>query len=325
MDCVRLRWLRQPTHLSGKTTLVAYTHLFKAFGIPVRAHWSFWLFMFWIAWDLQMPERYFSGAFFTSLFFMVCLMSCLLLHELGHCLTARRCGINTREIKMTCIGGMAMFERSPREPRQELFITAAGPLVNFVIAGLVFGLLFLLPGAVSQENSFLLALMWANLALGIFNLLPGFPMDGGRILRALLALKLSYLKATHIAVRVGQVVALGFIYWSFQSGSIFLFLIALMVIVLAQAELLRVRTEEALKRGSADLNRFFGGLFRGGAPGNGNARSWGFTFGGAPPTGAPGEETSSVPPPPRDDSDCVIDMDSDGKVRKIWRKDEERD
>ena len=304
---------------------MAYTHLFNAFGIPVRAHWSFWLFMFLIAWELQGPGMYFPGAFFTSLFFMACLMGCLLLHELGHCLTARRCGINTREIRMTCIGGMAMFERSPREPRQELFITAAGPLVNFVIAGLVFGLLFLLPDVVPEKNIFLWALMWANLALGIFNLLPGFPMDGGRILRALLALKLSYLKATHIAVRVGQLVALGFIYWSFQSGSIFLFLIALMVIFLAQAELMRVRAEEALKRGSADLNRLFGGLFGGGAPGNGNSRSWGFTFGGAPAGETGKGPQDPAPPPPRDDSDCVIDIDPDGKVRKVWRKDEERD
>ena len=318
---------------------MASAHLFKAFGIPVRAHWSFWLVVFVFATEFQ---TYLQGGLAESLLLTVCFYGCLLLHELGHCLTARRYGINTREIKMTMLGGMAMFESSPRVPRQELLITAAGPLVNFVIAGLLFAgqsLAFGLPSFNSSsslpfglsfeawESGFFFALMSLNLLLGIFNLLPGFPMDGGRILRALLALKLPYLKATHIAVRVGQLVGAGLILLPVLSswGGIITALIGLMVIVLAQAELLRVRTEEALKRGSADLNRFFGGLFRGGTPGDGNARRWGFTFGGAPPTGASGEETPSVPPPPRDDSDCVIDMGPDGKVRKIWSKDEERD
>jgi len=318
---------------------VASTQLFKAFGIPVRAHWSFWLVAFVLAMQF---EGALQGGLIVSLLLIACFYGCLLLHELGHCLTARRYGINTREIKMTMLGGMAMFESSPRVPRQELLITAAGPLVNFVIAGLLFAgqsLAFGLPSFNSSsslpfglsfeawESGFFFALMSLNLLLGIFNLLPGFPMDGGRILRALLALKLPYLKATHIAVRVGQLVGAGLILLPVLSswGGIITALIGLMVIVLAQAELLRVRTEEALKRGSADLNRFFGGLFRGGTPGDGNARRWGFTFGGAPPTGASGEETPSVPPPPRDDSDCVIDMGPDGKVRKIWSKDEERD
>ena len=316
---------------------MASAHLFKAFGIPVRAHWSFWLVVCVLATEFQ---SYLNAGLAVSLLLTVCFYGCLLLHELGHSLTARRYDINTREIKMTMLGGMAMFERSPRVPRQELFITAAGPLVNFVIAGLLFAgqcLAFGLPfGPTSDlpfdlsfeawESKFCWLLMFLNLLLGIFNLLPGFPMDGGRILRALLALKLPYLKATHIAVRVGQLVGASFILLPVLGiwGGIITALIGLMVIFLAQAELMRVRAEEALKQGSANLNRLFGGLFGGQAPGGGNG--WGFTFGGSPPGPSQAEPSPPEPPsPPRDDSDCVIDMDPDGKVRKVWRKDESDD
>ncbi len=314
---------------------MASAHLFKAFGIPVRAHWSFWLVVFIFAMQFQESLQ---GGLVASLLLVACFYGSLLLHELGHCLTARRYGINTREIKMTILGGMAMFESSPRVPRQELLITAAGPLVNFMIAGfLIVGqsLLFGPPSFNSSSalplglviegwNEFATYLLLLNLVLGTFNLLPGFPMDGGRILRAFLALKLPYLKATHIAVRVGQLVGVAFILLPLMGiyGTVILALIGLMVIFLAQAELMRVRAEEALKQGSATLNRLFGGLFGGQAPGGGNGRSWGFTFGG-PPSGGTEAEPSlpEQPSPPRDDSDCVIDMDPDGKVRKVWRKD----
>lgn len=309
---------------------MASAHLFKAFGIPVRAHWSFWLVVFVFATEFQ---TYLQGGLAESLLLTVCFYGCLLLHELGHSLTARRYGINTREIKMTMLGGMAMFDRSPRVPRQELFITAAGPLVNFVIAGLLFAgqcLAFGLPFDLSfavWTSKFCWLLMILNLVLGIFNLLPGFPMDGGRILRALLALKLPYLKATHIAVRVGQLVGASFILLPVLDvwGGFITALIGLMVIFLAQAELMRVRAEEALKQGSENLSRLFGGLFGGQAPGGGNGR-WGFTFGGPPARPSQAEPAQAEPPPPpRDDSDCVIDMDPDGKVRKVWRKDESDD
>ena len=254
---------------------MASAHLFKAFGIPVRAHWSFWLVVFIFAMQFQESLQ---GGLVASLLLVACFYGSLLLHELGHCLTARRYGINTREIKMTMLGGMAMFERSPRVPRQELLITAAGPLVNFVIAGLLFAGQCLAFGLSFEAwpRQFCWLLMFLNLFLGIFNLLPGFPMDGGRILRALLALKLPYLKATHIAVRVGQLVGASFILLPVLGiwGGIITALIGLMVIFLAQAELMRVRAEEALKQGSANLSRLFGGLFGGPAPGGGN----GFVF-----------------------------------------------
>ena len=223
-------------------------HLFTAFGIPIRAHWSFLLLVYLFATQLvdsaasvesrgiPMPED-----LPTRLVFVVCAMGCLLLHELGHALTARRYGIKTREIKMFFLGGVAMMERSPRVPRQELFITIAGPLVNFVIAGILFPLLLLFsndrPSAEQPiANGVLGFLLAINLVFGLFNLLPGFPMDGGRILRSLLALKLPYLQATHIAVRVGQLVGATFIILAVMGkwGGISTALIGVLVLIIAQ-------------------------------------------------------------------------------------------
>ena len=340
VDCVRLQviadnfasWQKGHPHLGS-------FHLFTAFGIPIKAHWSFLLLVYFFASQLVDMGKSSQGSalpmpqdFATGLLFVVCAMVCLLLHELGHSLTARRYGIKTREIKMFFLGGVAMIERSPREPRQELIITIAGPLVNFVIAAILFPLLLLFSNdqsAAEQPMAYgLLAFLLAiNLVFGLFNLLPGFPMDGGRILRALLAMKLPYLKATHIAVRVGQYVGVGLICLAVMGewGGISSGLIGALIIVVAQGELMRVRAEEALKNGP-DLSRLFGGIFGGNSRAGAGPGSWNFTVGGQPPPGSQGAEgQGEAPPPPRGDSDCVIDVDSDGKVRKIWRKDEDED
>jgi Zn-dependent protease len=312
-------------------------HLFTAFGIPIKAHWSFLLLLYFFASQLveggksadsSLVKNILPQDLATALVFVICAMACLLLHELGHSLTARRYGIKTREIKMFFLGGVAMMERSPRVPRQELFITIAGPLVNFVIAGILFPLLvFYPPAEQSMVYGLLVFLLTMNLVWGLFNLLPGFPMDGGRILRSLLALKLPYLQATHIAVRVGQFVGAGFITLTVLGiwGDITVALIGVLVLIIAQTELMRVRAEEALKNGP-DLSRLFGGIFGGNPSGGGGQGSWKFTVGGQPPPGSQGADThGDDPPPPRGDSDCVIDVDSDGKVRKIWRKDDDED
>ena len=318
-------------------------HLFTAFGIPIRAHWSFLLLVYVFASQLvesganvavesgksmESPGIPMPQDLPTALVFVICAMVCLLLHELGHALTARRYGIKTREIKMFFLGGVAMMERSPRVPRQEFFITIAGPLVNFVIAGILFPLLvFYPPAEQSMVYGLLVFLLTMNLVWGLFNLLPGFPMDGGRILRSLLALKLPYLQATHIAVRVGQFVGAGFIILTVLGiwGDITVALIGVLVLIIAQTELMRVRAEEALKNGP-DLSRLFGGIFGGNPSAGGGQGSWKFTVGGQPPPDSQGADThGDDPPPPRGDSDCVIDVDSDGKVRKIWRKDDDED
>ena len=338
MDCVRLQVIADnfASWQKGHPLLGSF-HLFTAFGIPIKAHWSFLLLLYFFASQLveggksadsSLVKNILPQDLATALVFVICAMACLLLHELGHSLTARRYGIKTREIKMFFLGGVAMMERSPRVPRQELFITIAGPLVNFVIAGILFPLLvFYPPAEQSMVYGLLVFLLTMNLVWGLFNLLPGFPMDGGRILRSLLALKLPYLQATHIAVRVGQFVGAGFIILTVLGiwGDIMVALIGVLVLIIAQTELMRVRAEEALKNGP-DLSRLFGGIFGGNPSGGGGQGSWKFTVGGQPPPGSQGAEThGDDPPPPRGDSDCVIDVDSDGKVRKIWRKDDDED
>jgi Zn-dependent protease len=139
----------------------------------------------------------------------------VVLHEFGHALMARRLGIPVERIMLLPIGGMALLGRMPRSAGKELLIVAAGPLVNFTIAGVCYALLGHFPTDVDAIDpgtlhavDILQFLLVANLALGLFNLVPAFPMDGGRVLRALLAFRYDYLKATWIALWVGRVVAL---------------------------------------------------------------------------------------------------------------------
>jgi Zn-dependent protease len=138
---------------------------------------------------------------------------CVLLHELGHALMARRFGINTRDITLYPIGGVARLERMPRAPGAELLIALAGPAVNFVLAAGLLFLLFLGAGEVgfmSIPGVFLETLLSINLMLGLFNLIPAFPMDGGRVLRALLSGWLGRMQATVIAATVGKTLAVCF-------------------------------------------------------------------------------------------------------------------
>lgn len=182
-------------------------------GIDLYVHWTFLILLAFYA-----IQGLASGGIATALFnsaLILAVFGCVLLHELGHSLTARRFGIGTWGITLTPIGGLASLERMPREPRLEFWITVAGPAVNVVIAALLYGLTSLVDvSAISSRAmfigyTFLVQLMWINVGLVVFNLLPAFPMDGGRILRATLASWLNYRDATKIAVRVGQVVAVG--------------------------------------------------------------------------------------------------------------------
>lgn len=178
---------------------------------------------------------------------ILAVFGCVLLHELGHALTAKRLGIRTKDIVLLPIGGVARLERMPREPLQELAITVAGPMVNVVIAAVLFGILWLtdveigfrlddVTEARTGLPTFLRELLVINVFLAAFNLIPAFPMDGGRILRSLLALKLDYPRATRIAATIGQGFAVLFGFYGLMIGHWLLVLIAAFVFMGAAGE-----------------------------------------------------------------------------------------
>lgn len=185
-------------------------NLFRVRGIQVAVHISFFLLLGYVAWEGAQIAGL-AGAVWSAA--TVCaFFGCVVLHELGHSFTALRYGIRVPRILLMPIGGMAQFDRIPREPRQELLITVMGPLVNFVLAGLLWLALSFPRGWWQVELPLTLGdlgrqLFVANLVMGVFNFLPAFPMDGGRILRALLAMRLPYLRATWWAATVGKFLA----------------------------------------------------------------------------------------------------------------------
>jgi len=182
-------------------------------GIDIHMHATFLILMGWVALAHWQRGRSVDGVF-AGVGFILAWFGCVVLHELGHALMARRYGIATRDITLLPIGGVARLERMPEDPRQELRVALAGPAVSVAIAASLFVVLqvqaALQPfSALSVAGgSFLQRLMVVNAFLALFNLLPAFPMDGGRALRALLATRLEYTQATQIAAAIGQGVAL---------------------------------------------------------------------------------------------------------------------
>jgi Zn-dependent protease/predicted transcriptional regulator len=218
-------------------------------GIDIRVHATFVLIFIWAAyfWGSQFDDRWRGAAF--GVVATLLLFVCVVLHELGHSLQARKYGIPTRDITLLPIGGVASLEKMPEDPQQEFRIAIAGPLVNVAIAvGLVaVGAILSATSLISPsdlDNSIqdadwsdlLVYLTEANIFLFLFNILPAFPMDGGRILRSLLARRLDYRRATEIAVRVGQGMALLFGLLGFLLPNFFLILIAVFVWLGAEAE-----------------------------------------------------------------------------------------
>lgn len=222
----------------------------KLFGIDVYLHFTFLLlitFFGFYYWNVTHDVE----AVLQGVAFIVALFGCVVLHELGHALMARRYGIKTRNITLIPIGGIALLEKMPEKPRQELWVALAGPAVNVIIAGILFvGLAvsdgFAPIGELSVTNgSFWQRLLAINLILVAFNLLPAFPMDGGRVLRALLALRLGRRHATAIASNIGQVMAIMFGIVGFFYNP-FLIFIGIFVYLGAQAEAGMVEMQSAL-------------------------------------------------------------------------------
>lgn len=196
-------------------------------GIDIFIHWTFLLLIaFLLFLHLRNGEDFAMAA--RGIAFTLSIFGCVVLHELGHALAARRFHIRTRDITLLPIGGVARLERMPQKPLQELWVAVAGPLVNVAIAALLLGVLYAahettfwskvdLAGtdqeAVNRSivrGSFLADLLAVNIMLVVFNMLPAFPMDGGRVLRALLATRLDYVRATNIAAGIGQLMAMVF-------------------------------------------------------------------------------------------------------------------
>ena len=185
-------------------------NLFRIRGIQLAVHFTFLLLLAYVA-D-QGWQQGGTGGLLWSVATLLAFFTCVVLHELGHSFTARHYGVGVPRILLMPIGGMAEFDSIPRRPRHELLITVAGPAVNFVIAGILWFVAKFPydwdPGATPASlNELVCVLFAANLVMGCFNLIPVFPMDGGRIFRALLAMKLPYLRATFWAAGVGKVLA----------------------------------------------------------------------------------------------------------------------
>ncbi len=187
-------------------------------GIDVFVHATFLLLIGWVGYS-HWVEHQNWGEVFNGVLFILALFGCVVLHEYGHALTARKYGIKTRDITLYPIGGVARLERMPEKPIEELWVALMGPAVNVVIAVGLFAYLFLTNSLVPltdltvASGSFLERLMTVNISLVLFNLIPAFPMDGGRVLRAILAMRMDYVRATQIAANIGQGMAfiLGFI------------------------------------------------------------------------------------------------------------------
>jgi Zn-dependent protease/CBS domain-containing protein len=184
-------------------------------GINVYMHATFLLLILFVV-GVSWAQGHTLATTVMGLVFILALFGCVILHELGHALTARRYGVRTRDIILLPIGGVARLERMPEKPAEELKVALAGPAVNVVIFAALFLLLVLL-GIKPEINqidwmhgSFLNGLMAVNLWLAGFNLIPAFPMDGGRVLRALLATRMEYTQATQVAAHIGQGIALIF-------------------------------------------------------------------------------------------------------------------
>ncbi len=226
----------------------------RLFGSEVRVHVTFFLLLAWIA--IAHYQQGGTQAAVEGVAFILVLFACVVAHEFGHALAARRYGIRTPDITLLPIGGLARLERMPEKPRQEIIVALAGPAVNVVIAAVLILILrssFNLQALEQLDNpslSFLARLASVNIFLVVFNLIPAFPMDGGRVFRAILAIWYPRRQATNIAAKVGQALAFGFGFLGLIGGNPLLIFIAIFVYLAA--------TAEAQMVGMQDVSRHLG-------------------------------------------------------------------
>ena len=217
-------------------------------GTAVKIHITFLLFLAWIAFSAW--GRGGPGAAIDSTLFIVLLFACVVLHEFGHILAARRYGIEAQEVTLLPIGGVASLQRLPADPRQELVVALAGPAVNLVIALALIATLGAFHARDLDIDDIRLSLAGrlaaANLFLALFNLIPAFPMDGGRVLHALLAMRMGPQRATDIAARIGQAFAIGLGFLGLFGNPLLIF-IAIFVYIAAAGEAQMGAAQQALK------------------------------------------------------------------------------
>lgn len=218
--------------------------LFKIFGISIYIHTTF----------LVLPVYFFIIAGLKGVFLILFVFSCVTLHELCHSLAAKRFGVKVRGITLYPIGGVASITSYPEKPSQEFLISLAGPAFNIIFSAALFYPLYKIlgpsvlfkPSLRTWPQTFAYA-FWVNPSLALFNLLPAFPMDGGRILRSFLARRIGLRRATRIAVGIGHFFALVFGFIGITQGNFMLVIIAIFVYIAASNEGFQVELREALK------------------------------------------------------------------------------
>ena len=212
----------------------------RILGSEIRVHATFFLLLLWIGAAAWMNAG--ATAAVMNVVFILALFACVVAHEFGHALMARRYGIKTPDITLLPIGGLARLDHMPEDPRQEIAVALAGPAVNVVIWLVLVGVFsagMSVDPIVQLDDpagGFLGRLAAVNLFLAVFNLIPAFPMDGGRVFRALLSMVMSRARATEVAARAGHVVAFVFAFLALTGGNLLLLLIAFFVFIAASAE-----------------------------------------------------------------------------------------
>ncbi len=218
-------------------------------GIGIYMHATFLILLVWVGTASYFINHSMADVV-TGITFICLLFFIVVLHELGHALAARRYGVQTRDITLLPIGGLARLEKMPEKPWEEFVVAIAGPLVNVALAALFFLVAALIPDlTLRQELNFLegnifVSLFWVNVILAVFNMIPAFPMDGGRVLRSLLAMGMDYVQATRIASTIGQMVAFIFGFIGLLIFHPFLILIAVFVWIGAtqEARMVEIKT-----------------------------------------------------------------------------------